>query len=107
MQCVQTDSEIPLGDMPVDHGDSKLVWRLISSVLPVLFSILDGSVQYFRSLADTSTLDDRLKRDYFHQMAALLRASLCVLKDIFKWFAIFLCYKKSDSLFFTFLRCLR
>uniref|UniRef100_A0A9J2P3C1 Uncharacterized protein n=1 Tax=Ascaris lumbricoides TaxID=6252 RepID=A0A9J2P3C1_ASCLU len=50
-----TDSEIPLGDMPVDHGDSKLVWRLISSVLPVLFSILDGSVQYFRSLADTST----------------------------------------------------
>uniref|UniRef100_A0A915BDR7 Fanconi anemia group D2 protein n=1 Tax=Parascaris univalens TaxID=6257 RepID=A0A915BDR7_PARUN len=77
-------SEIPLGDMPVDHGDSKLVWRLISSVLPVLFSILDGSVQYFRSLMDTSTLDDRLKRDYFHQMAALLRASLCVLKDIFK-----------------------
>ncbi|VDM37396.1 unnamed protein product [Toxocara canis] len=79
-----TNSEVPLGEMPIDHGDSKVIWHLINSVLPVLFAILDGSVQYFRSLADTSTLDDKMKRDYFNQMSALLRASLNVLKDIFR-----------------------
>lgn len=79
-----SNSETPPGDVLIDHGDPKTIWRLIHSILPVLFGVLHSSVNYFKSLHDTSAVHDRSNEDLFIDMTKLMNTSLFIFKDIFK-----------------------
>ncbi|KAL3986171.1 Fanconi anemia protein FancD2 nuclease family protein [Acanthocheilonema viteae] len=62
---------------------SKIVWHSIQSVIPTLFVILHGAVEYFKNLLDTSVFLDSAKRSYYADMSALMHSSLVLFYNIF------------------------
>ncbi|VDM95702.1 unnamed protein product [Thelazia callipaeda] len=71
------------GEKVLDGGNSKMVWHLIYSVIPTLFTILNGSVDYFKSFLDTSSVIDRSSHLYYDDMSALMYSSLLLFHRIF------------------------
>uniref|UniRef100_A0A0R3RIH2 Methyl methanesulfonate-sensitivity protein 22-like n=1 Tax=Elaeophora elaphi TaxID=1147741 RepID=A0A0R3RIH2_9BILA len=67
----------------LDSDCPKNIWHSISSVIPTLFVILHGAVDYFKNLLDTSIVFDAAKRSYHADMSALMHSSLILFYKIF------------------------
>lgn len=80
---------MPVGELPVVHGDQKSIWKMVHLLLPLIFAILDGAVNYFKSLQNTSALEPQTGRDCYNDMAQVMTASCSVLKEIFSWLVVF------------------
>uniref|UniRef100_A0A0N5AQK5 Fanconi anemia group D2 protein n=1 Tax=Syphacia muris TaxID=451379 RepID=A0A0N5AQK5_9BILA len=76
-------SDMSKVDMPLNQSESKMVWRTVHTLLPLVFTILNNAVEYFKSLHDTTELQDTNQRDCFNDMIHLLNACFFVFKDIF------------------------
>ncbi|CAG9529984.1 unnamed protein product [Cercopithifilaria johnstoni] len=67
----------------LESGNPKIVWHSIQSIIPTLFIILHGAVDYFKNLLDTSVVLDITKRSYHADMNALMHSSLVLFYNIF------------------------
>ncbi|KAM3716199.1 Fanconi anemia group D2 protein [Dirofilaria immitis] len=67
----------------LESNSPKIIWSSIHSIIPTLFSILHGSVNYFKNLLDTSVVVDLAKRSYHADMSNLMHSSLVLFHTIF------------------------
>uniref|UniRef100_A0A915PTL1 Fanconi anemia group D2 protein n=1 Tax=Setaria digitata TaxID=48799 RepID=A0A915PTL1_9BILA len=67
----------------LEDDNVKVIWPSIQSIVPTLFTVLRGAVDYFKNLLDTSTVIDPTKRSYHSDMCTLLHSSLVLFYNIF------------------------
>uniref|UniRef100_A0A1I7XMD1 Fanconi anemia group I protein n=1 Tax=Heterorhabditis bacteriophora TaxID=37862 RepID=A0A1I7XMD1_HETBA len=64
------------------HGDSNDIWKNISKVLPIVWTILDNTAEFFRGDLDSSNIIEG-NTELVTQMAQLMRLCLVVLSTVF------------------------
>ncbi|VDK85274.1 unnamed protein product [Litomosoides sigmodontis] len=57
-------SRKPAAEKVSESYDPKIIWHSIQSIVPTLFVILHGAVDYFKNLLDASVVLDITKRSY-------------------------------------------
>ncbi|KAK6113714.1 Fanconi anemia protein FancD2 nuclease family protein [Brugia pahangi] len=67
----------------LENYNPKIIWHSIQSVIPTLFAILNGAVDYFKNIMNTSSVFDATKRTYYIDMSALMHSSLVLFYNIF------------------------
>uniref|UniRef100_A0A1I8EVR9 Fanconi anemia group D2 protein n=1 Tax=Wuchereria bancrofti TaxID=6293 RepID=A0A1I8EVR9_WUCBA len=72
----------------LENYNPKIIWHSIQSVIPTLFAILNGAVDYFKNIMNTSFVFDATKRTYYVDMSALMHSSLIFESLVGNWLMI-------------------